>query len=66
MMESDAIVADIREKRERRAARFACDIRALVKDAQERDAVGDREVVRLPPRQPIGLVKNAGDVISVL
>ena len=54
-MQSDPIVDEIREIRERRAARFGYDIRAIVKDAQERDAVGDREVVRLPPRQPIGV-----------
>jgi hypothetical protein len=51
-MPSDPIVAEIRELRERRAARFGYDIRAIVKDAQQRDASGDREVVRLPPRRP--------------
>ena len=63
-MQSDPIVAEIRELRERRAARFGYDIRAIVKDAQERDAVGDREVVRLPPRQPVGLVQNAAEVTA--
>jgi hypothetical protein len=51
-MESDPIVAEIREIRERLAARFGYDIRAIVKDAQQRDALGDREVMRLPPRRP--------------
>ena len=63
-MQSDPIVAEIREIRERRAARFGYDIRALVKDAQERDSGGDREVVRLPPRRPIGWVQNAAEVIT--
>ena len=49
-MPSDPIVAEIRELRERRAARFGFDIRAIVKDAQQRDACGDRRIVRLPPR----------------
>ena len=52
-MEPDPIVAEIRAIRERLAARFNYDIDAMVKDAQERDAAGDREVVRLPPRRPV-------------
>ena len=34
------------------AARFGFDIQSIVKDVQERDASGDREVVRLQPRRP--------------
>lgn len=51
-MERDPIVAEIRAIRERLAARFNYDIDAMVKDAQQRDAAGDRKVVRLPPRKP--------------
>jgi len=51
-MQSDPIVAEIREIRERRAERFGYDVRAIAKDAQQRDAAGDREVVRLRPRRP--------------
>jgi hypothetical protein len=51
-MASDPIVAEIREIREHLAARFGYDLRAIVKDAQERDAAGDRGVVRLPPHRP--------------
>ena len=51
-MQPDPIVAEIREIRDRQAARFGYDIRAIVKDARERDAAGDREVVSLPPRRP--------------
>ena len=53
MSSSDPIVDEIRAIRDRLAARFNYDIDAMVKDAQERDAVGDREVVRLPPRRPV-------------
>jgi len=53
-MEPDPIVAEIRAIRERLAARFNYDIDAMVKDAQQRDAAGDRKVVRLPPRRPVG------------
>ena len=52
-MQSDPIVAEIRNLRERRAARFGFDIRSIVKDAQERDVSGDREVIRRPPRRPV-------------
>ena len=55
-MQSDPIVAAIREMRERRAERFGYDIRAIAKDAQERDAVDYREVVSLPPRRLDGSV----------
>lgn len=56
-MKSDPIVSEIRNLREQRAARFGFDIRLIVKDAQERDASGDREVVRRPPRRPVATVK---------
>jgi hypothetical protein len=52
-MPSDPIVAEIRRLREQRAARFGFDVRSIVKDAQERDAAGDREVIRRPPRRPL-------------
>ena len=61
-MPSDPIVAEIRALRDQRAARFGYDMRALVKDAQERDAAGDREVVRLPPRRPVRSPQHAAEV----
>ncbi|HTU88624.1 MAG TPA: hypothetical protein VMF69_00870 [Gemmataceae bacterium] len=51
-MHTDPIVEEIRKIREQLAARFGYDIRAIVKDAQARDAAGDREIVSLPPRPP--------------
>lgn len=54
-MQTDPIVAEIREIRERLAAQFGYDLDAMMKDAQARDAAGDREVVRLPPRRPVRL-----------
>jgi hypothetical protein len=51
-MQSDPIVAEIRQLREDRAARFHFDIRSIVRDAQERDAAGDRVIVRRLPRRP--------------
>ncbi len=61
-MQSGPIVAEIREVRERRAARFGYNIRAIVEDAQERDATGDRQVVRLPPRRPSQSLHDADGV----
>jgi hypothetical protein len=63
-MQIDPIVAEIREIRERRAARFGYDIRAIVKDAQARDAAGDRKVVRLPPRRPIRLAPKVAEALT--
>jgi hypothetical protein len=53
-MEPDPIVAEIHAIREQIAARFNYDIRAICNDARERDAKGDRQVVRRPPRRPEG------------
>ncbi len=52
-MQSDPIVVEIRSLRERRAARFGFDIQSIVKDAQQRDAAGDRDIIRRPPRRPL-------------
>lgn len=50
-MSHDPIVAEIRQLREARAKRFGYDVRALVKDAQQRDAADSRPIVRLSPRR---------------
>ena len=64
-MHSDPIVAEIREVRERRAARFGFDIRSIVADARQRDASGDREVVRLAPRRPASPIQiTPGSIVK--
>ncbi len=63
-MTSDPIVAEIRNLRERRAARFGFDVRAIVKDAQERDAIGDREVIRRAPRRPVAGTQGNAKAIT--
>lgn len=63
-MQTDPIVAEIQKIRESLAARFGYDISAIVKDAKARDAAGDREVVRLPPRQPIQSPAKAMEVLT--
>ena len=60
-MQADPIVAETRRIRELRAARFDFDISRIVKDAQDRDAAGDRKVVRLPPRRPVSLAARGVD-----
>lgn len=52
-MKTDPIVDEIRKLREQRAARFSFDIHLIVKDAQERDASGDRKIIRREPRRPV-------------
>ncbi len=62
-MSSDPVVDEIRKIREEWAARFDFDVRAIVKDAQRRDAADDREVIRLPPR-PVVTSAASGDAGS--
>ncbi len=63
-MSLDPIVAEIRAIRERLAARFNYDIDAIVEDARQRDAAGDRKVVRLPPRRPIVPPQNVKEPVA--
>lgn len=63
-MQTDPIVAEVREIRERLAAQFGYDLHAIMKDAQARDAAGDREVVRLPPRRPIRSSANVAETLT--
>lgn len=63
-MKSDPIVAEIRNLREQRAVRFGFDIRLIVKDAQERDAAGGREVIRRAPRRPVGAAQGSTKAIT--
>jgi hypothetical protein len=53
-MEPAPIVAEIHAIRAQIAARFNYDSDAILKDARERDAKGDRKVVSRPPRRPEG------------
>jgi hypothetical protein len=57
-MQSDPIVDEIHRVREQIAARFGYDIRAIGRDAHQRDATSDREVIRRPPRRPAAAVKT--------
>lgn len=63
-MQSDPIVVEIRQLREDLAARFGFDIGAIVRGAQERDAAGDRVVVRRAPRRPLVTARSEAQAIS--
>jgi hypothetical protein len=63
-MQSDPIVAEIRQLREGRAARFGFDIGSIVRDAQERDAAGDRVIVRRPPRPPLVTQRSEAQALT--
>ena len=51
-MSPDPIVTEIHNIREQIAAELNYDLHAMVKAAQQRDALGDRPVVRRAPRPP--------------
>ena len=52
-MQPDPVVAEIRAIREQLAAKFNYDVAAIGRDAHERDAIGDRPVVRRAARPPV-------------
>lgn len=52
-MPDDPIVAEVRAIRDRLAARFNYDIRAIVEDARKRQGESGHEVVSLPPKRPV-------------
>ena len=52
-MQPDPVVAQIRETRERLAAKLNYDVDAIGRDARQRDAAGNRVVVRREPRPAI-------------
>ena len=56
-MSSDPVVDEIRAIREKLAANFDFDVEAIGRDAQRREAAGDRQVVSRQPRAPIQFVR---------
>jgi hypothetical protein len=52
-MPDDPIVAEVRATRERQAAKFNFDIRAIVEDAIRQQRKGGRKVVSRPARRPV-------------
>jgi hypothetical protein len=57
-MNTDTIVAEVRQARDALARRFNYDLRAMIQDARDRQASGGRQVVSFPPkpaRRPLSL-----------
>ncbi len=50
-MDHDEIILEVRANREAYAERFGFDIRALYRDAKEREGAGGRAVVSLQPHR---------------
>ena len=49
-MKDDPIVAEVRKWRQKNAAKFHYDIRAIAEDARSREGKDGRRVVTLPPK----------------
>ena len=49
-MATENIVAEVRQARDALAKRFNYDLRAMIEDARQRQAVGGRRVVSFPPK----------------
>jgi hypothetical protein len=49
-MALDTIIAEVRQTRDELAKRFNYDLQAIIQNARERQAAGDRRVVTLTPR----------------
>lgn len=56
-MKKDSIVEEIRKVRERHAARFNYDLKAICADLKEKEKHYDHPLVSLPPKR---LLKNTG------
>ncbi|MEW6755374.1 MAG: hypothetical protein AB1505_30990 [Candidatus Latescibacterota bacterium] len=52
MTTNDALVAEIRAARERHAARFGFDLKAIIGDVRERQRASGRTYVTFPARRP--------------
>ena len=51
-MQPDPIVEEVRKARDEYAKRFNYDLDAICRDLQEKQRLGQRRVVSLPPKRP--------------
>ena len=58
-MRDDPIVAEVRAIRERQAARFGFNVRAIVEDAAKRQHESGHKVVSRPPRRPTTMTQRS-------
>ncbi len=57
---NDPIVTEVRSVRDKHAAQFGYDIRAIFRDIQDEQAASGREFVRYPAR-PVKVSTNGSD-----
>ena len=51
-MQPDPIVEEVRKARDEYAKRFNYDLDAICRDLQEKQRLGNRRVISLPPKRP--------------
>ncbi|MGD0654103.1 MAG: hypothetical protein ABSA16_07145 [Thermoguttaceae bacterium] len=51
-MTHDPIVEEVREARQRHAARFNYDARAIFEDLKRKEQISNRKIVSYPPKRP--------------
>ncbi len=59
MMIEDDVVREVRAAREEYCRQFGYDLEAIVRDLREQERVGGRPVVRLSPRRPVRISREA-------
>ncbi len=57
---TDPIVTEVRSVRDKHAAEFGYDVRAIFKDIQDQQAESGRKFVRYPARPVTGSTNNSG------
>jgi hypothetical protein len=59
MMIEDDVVREVRAAREEYCRQFGYDLEAIVRDLREQERAGGRPVVRLSPRRPVRISREA-------
>lgn len=58
-MNEDDVVREVRAARDQYCRQFEYDLGAMVRDLREQERAGGRPVVRLSPRRPVDLSREA-------
>ncbi len=59
MIIEDDVVRKVRAARDEYCRQFEYDLGAIVRDVREQERVGGRQVVRLSPRRPVRISREA-------
>jgi hypothetical protein len=60
-MWDDEIVEEVRQVRSQHAEKFNFDLWAIYRDLKEQERSGERKLVKLSPRRPLGPRRVAGE-----